>query len=121
MTYGTTSSFVPGGVLDTVKIGDKGNLLLLVYVLCFCGFSVKTAVEGTYFHKGMKQHMAHPSHQSQRRHDHHPKQNIRQFVSKWNLCRAAVDSENPLAYAGVAALMVSALLTAIYMLSRKQS
>ena len=39
------------------------------------------------------------------------------FVSKWNLCRAAVDSENLLAYAGVAALMVSALLTAIYMLT----
>lgn len=39
------------------------------------------------------------------------------FVSKWNLVKAAVASENPLAYVGVAALMVSALLTAIYMLS----
>ena len=39
------------------------------------------------------------------------------FISKWNLVRAAVASENPLAYAGVAALLISALLTAIYMLS----
>lgn len=39
------------------------------------------------------------------------------FISKWNLVRAAVASENPLAYIGVAALLISALLTAIYMLS----
>lgn len=39
------------------------------------------------------------------------------FISKWQLARAAVASENPLAYAGVAALMISALLTAIYMLT----
>lgn len=39
------------------------------------------------------------------------------FVSKWNLVRAAVESENPLAYTGIAALLISALLTAIYMLS----
>lgn len=39
------------------------------------------------------------------------------FISKWNLVRAALASENPLAYAGVAALLISALLTAIYMLS----
>jgi multicomponent Na+:H+ antiporter subunit D len=39
------------------------------------------------------------------------------FVSKWNLAKAAVASENPLAYAGVAALLISALLTAIYMLT----
>lgn len=39
------------------------------------------------------------------------------FVSKWNLCRAAVDSGNPLAYGGVAALLVSAFLTAVYMLT----
>ena len=31
--------------------------------------------------------------------------------------RAAVDSRNPLAYAGIAALLISALLTAIYMMS----
>jgi multicomponent Na+:H+ antiporter subunit D len=39
------------------------------------------------------------------------------FISKWNLTEAAVNSDNPLAYLGVAALLVSALLTAIYMLS----
>lgn len=39
------------------------------------------------------------------------------FVSKWNLAKAAVNSENTLAYVGVAALLVSALLTAIYMLT----
>lgn len=44
LIYGTTSVFVPGGVLDTAKIGDKTNLLLLIYVLCFCGFSVKAAM-----------------------------------------------------------------------------
>lgn len=39
------------------------------------------------------------------------------FVSKWNLAAAAVDSKNPLAYVGIACLLVSALLTAIYMMS----
>ena len=39
------------------------------------------------------------------------------FVSKWNLVKAAVASRTPLAYVGVAALLISALLTAIYMLS----
>ncbi|MCR4684616.1 MAG: proton-conducting membrane transporter [Lachnospiraceae bacterium] len=39
------------------------------------------------------------------------------FISKWSLAQAAVESGNPLAYVGVAALLVSALLTAIYMLS----
>ena len=39
------------------------------------------------------------------------------FISKWNLAYAAIASENPLAYAGVAALIVSALLTAIYMMT----
>ena len=38
------------------------------------------------------------------------------FVSKWNLAQAAVDSQNTMAYFGVGALLVSALLTAIYML-----
>ena len=44
LAYGTTSTFVPGGVLDPAKIGDKTNMMLFVYVLCFLGFSVKTAV-----------------------------------------------------------------------------
>ena len=39
------------------------------------------------------------------------------FISKWNLTAAAVESGNPLAYVGIAALLLSALLTAIYMLS----
>ena len=44
LTYGTTSSFVMGGVLDPGRIGEKTNMMLLIYVLCFCGFSVKTAL-----------------------------------------------------------------------------
>lgn len=44
LSYGTTSAFVPGGVLDLEKIGDKTNMMLLVYVLCFLGFGVKTAI-----------------------------------------------------------------------------
>ena len=39
------------------------------------------------------------------------------FISKWNLTEAAVNSGDPLAYLGVVCLMLSALLTAIYMLS----
>lgn len=39
------------------------------------------------------------------------------FVSKWHLLTAAADSENPLAYVGAGVLLVSALLTAIYMLT----
>ncbi len=42
--YGTTADFVPGGALDLAKIGSNTNLLLLIYVLCFCGFSVKAAM-----------------------------------------------------------------------------
>ncbi len=44
LVYGTTSSFVPGGVLDMAHIQEKKDTLLLVYVLCFGGFSVKTAM-----------------------------------------------------------------------------
>ncbi len=44
LIYGTTSNFTPGGVIDPAAIGDKTNLLLLIYVLCFCGFSVKAAM-----------------------------------------------------------------------------
>lgn len=39
------------------------------------------------------------------------------FVSKWNLASAAVESGNPIAWGGVGCLLVSALLTAIYMLT----
>ena len=44
LSYGTTSVFVPGGVLDVAKLGDKRNVLPLIFVLCFCGFSVKSAL-----------------------------------------------------------------------------
>lgn len=44
LTYGTTSSFVAGGVLDMAKIGQRTNMMLVIYVLCFCGFAVKTAM-----------------------------------------------------------------------------
>lgn len=39
------------------------------------------------------------------------------FVSKWYLAEAAVESGNKLAYFGIGALLISALLTAIYMMS----
>jgi multicomponent Na+:H+ antiporter subunit D len=39
------------------------------------------------------------------------------FVSKWNLAKAAVDAATPFSYLGIAALLISALLTAIYMMS----
>lgn len=42
--YGTTNRFVYGGVLDMAKIGDRTNVLLLIYVLAFFGFGVKAAV-----------------------------------------------------------------------------
>lgn len=38
------------------------------------------------------------------------------FVSKWNLASAAIGSGNVLSYFGIGCLLVSALLTAIYML-----
>lgn len=44
LTYGSTSSFVMGGVLDVEGMGGRSNLMLVVYVLCFCGFGVKTAM-----------------------------------------------------------------------------
>ncbi len=43
LTYGSTSSFVPGGVLGEAA-QSRQDLMLIVYVLCFCGFSVKTAL-----------------------------------------------------------------------------
>lgn len=39
------------------------------------------------------------------------------FISKWNLASAAVESMNVQAYFGIGCLLVSALLTAIYMMS----
>lgn len=39
------------------------------------------------------------------------------FVSKWNLVQAALELNSPLAIAGIVSLLISAILTAIYMLS----
>ncbi|MCR5785741.1 MAG: proton-conducting membrane transporter [Eubacterium sp.] len=39
------------------------------------------------------------------------------FVSKWNLAKGAVTSGNPVGYVGLGAILISALLTAIYMMS----
>lgn len=44
LTYGTTDSFVAGGVLDMEKLGCRTNMLFLIYIICFCGFAVKTAL-----------------------------------------------------------------------------
>jgi len=44
ISYGTTNSFIYGGVLDMAKVGDRTNVLLLIYVLTFMGFSVKAAM-----------------------------------------------------------------------------
>lgn len=44
LTYGTTSSFVMGGVLDLGSMGGRSDMMLVIYVICFCGFSVKTAM-----------------------------------------------------------------------------
>jgi len=37
------------------------------------------------------------------------------FHSKWNIAAAAIQSANPLAYAGIIVLIISALLTALYL------
>jgi len=37
------------------------------------------------------------------------------FLSKWNLAEAALNSKNLLAYVGIVVLLVSAVLTAIYL------
>lgn len=39
------------------------------------------------------------------------------FVSKWNLASAAVESGNVITFFGIGCLLISALLTAIYMLT----
>ncbi|GFI45308.1 Na(+)/H(+) antiporter subunit A [Lachnospiraceae bacterium] len=42
--YGAATEFVLGGTLDLSKVGERGNVLLLVYVIAFMGFGVKAAV-----------------------------------------------------------------------------
>lgn len=44
MVYGTTVDFTYGGVLTPETVGDKTNMLLLIYVIAFMGFGVKAAV-----------------------------------------------------------------------------
>lgn len=44
LVYGTTPVFTPGGVIDLAKLGNKRDFLLVIYLLCFCGFSVKAAM-----------------------------------------------------------------------------
>lgn len=39
------------------------------------------------------------------------------FISKWNLCTAAAAEGSTMAYIGIAALLISALLTALYILT----
>lgn len=39
------------------------------------------------------------------------------FAGKWMICSAAVQSQNPLAYLGIGALILSTLLTTLYMLT----
>lgn len=252
IVYGTTTDFILGGVLDPAKIGDKTNVLLLIYVMAFLGFGVKAAVcpfnswlpqagvaptpvtallhavavvksgafaiirltyfsFGTDFLKGtwaqnvvmvivmftivygcsravkethLKRRLAYSTisnlsyilfgavimtpwglaaalthlafhavmkicsffcagavmHQTDRHYVHELNglgykmpcvfgiftisafalmgvPGLAGFISKWNLAQAAVESENPLAWGGIACLLISALLTAIYMLT----
>lgn len=42
--YGNTTDFILGGVLNIGKIGDRTNVLLLIYVIAFMGFGVKAAI-----------------------------------------------------------------------------
>ena len=44
LVYGSTPNFTPGGVFDPAAMGGRMNMLLLIYVICFCGFSVKAAM-----------------------------------------------------------------------------
>ena len=39
------------------------------------------------------------------------------FISKWNLIAAAAETSNPFAWAGVLVLLISAVLTAMYLFS----
>ena len=39
------------------------------------------------------------------------------FISKWYIATASIDAQNPLAIVGVIILLISAFLTAMYMLS----
>ena len=42
--YGDSLNFILGGTLNLEKVGDRTNVLLLIYVIAFFGFGVKAAV-----------------------------------------------------------------------------
>lgn len=44
MTYGGSTEFVPGGVLNKDAVSGQTNILLAMYVFAFFGFGVKSAV-----------------------------------------------------------------------------
>lgn len=44
MVYGSTVDFKLGGVLSTAATSNMTNVLLLIYVIAFCGFGVKAAI-----------------------------------------------------------------------------
>ncbi len=44
LTYGSTSSFVAGGVIDPVKLDGRNSFAVIIFFLSFCGFAVKTAM-----------------------------------------------------------------------------
>ena len=44
ITYGETSDFLLGGVMNAAKLSEGRNLFLLIYVFSFFGFGVKAAV-----------------------------------------------------------------------------
>jgi multicomponent Na+:H+ antiporter subunit D len=128
LAYSTISnlSYILFGVLIMTPLGLVGALCHMVFhgvmKICsfFCAGSMITQAHANYVHEldGMAKKM--------------PKvftiftisafalmgvPGLCGFVSKWNLAKAAFESGNYLAYVGVGALLVSALLTAIYMLT----
>lgn len=44
IVYSTGEGFTLGGTLSPSKVGDQGNILLLIYVFAFFGFGVKAAL-----------------------------------------------------------------------------
>jgi multicomponent Na+:H+ antiporter subunit D len=128
LAYSTISnlSYILFGVVIMTPLGLVGALCHMVFhgvmKICsfFCAGSMITQAHANYVHEldGMAKRM--------------PKvfgiftvsafalmgvPGLCGFVSKWNLAKAAFESGNYLAYVGVGALLVSALLTAIYMLT----
>lgn len=47
--YGSSMDFTAGGVMKEAMAGSKQQLLLLIYVITFCGFSVKAALVPFHF------------------------------------------------------------------------